>query len=434
MKAGGATRLQMVHQWVYSHGLWRCTTCAKYSWGNEQQGPVCDTACGGPKELVQGPRMAELGHVILVGRLEGVPVRFCARCGARASWKSVLLARKCRGHPASQATESLLRRLRAGVDPRTKKPLIDVLPLNAFLRKLAEPVKVEVKGPEQKSEADNMDVEATGSEVEVVPWQPLRASGDTLVAAPGRWWEQGDPPSARRRAGRRYAKKELWKGTGVSDGAMRVVRLAPLTRKGGKAGGRRQPLGEPTSKVPRRRGDACRDTKRKATQSSETTSRRRQASGLQPEDMPDVEEEVAIGRSSEIAPSRPVVQTSRDAEVSSGRESEDLSRRGAKRDAEAVASPGRRELTKEEQTRLERSREEAKARRSRKAEAAFGREADCEEPPGRVVKRGDGPEGDPTEPLAKRKAEETQLTPAQVRLAALKRRVQAKEAASAAHL
>ena len=244
VKADRATRLQLVHQWVCSHGLWRCTTCAKYSWGNEQQGPVCDTACDGPKELKQGPRMAELGHVILVGRLEGVPVRFCARCGARASWKSVLLARKCRGHPASQATESLLRRLRAGVDPRTKKPLIDVLPLNAFLRKLAEPVKVEVKGPEQKSEADNMDVETTGSEVEVVPWQPLRASGDTLVAAPGRWWEHVDPPSRRHRAGRRYAKKELWKGTGVSDGAMRVVRLAPLTRKGGKAGGRRQPLGE----------------------------------------------------------------------------------------------------------------------------------------------------------------------------------------------
>ncbi len=102
-------RREAQHEWVRAENAWRCRTCLRCHLGAKLVGAVRFERCSGPRLELQRQRLADKGHSLCVAQGEGMPVKYCSRCGAWSTRRAFNLARECPRTPSAAGRQALIR-------------------------------------------------------------------------------------------------------------------------------------------------------------------------------------------------------------------------------------------------------------------------------------------------------------------------------------
>ncbi len=103
------------HDWEYTAGRWRCSSCWTYVAGNGAVPPARRReACQPSRDSDRLRQFESRGHTML--RTEGdLPIMFCVRCGSWTSRRANRLAKPC--EPPTAAGKMALKRISEGLHP-----------------------------------------------------------------------------------------------------------------------------------------------------------------------------------------------------------------------------------------------------------------------------------------------------------------------------
>ncbi len=107
--ANRARRSVVQHEWVKMDRAWRCRTCLRCHLGVRLGGTVRHERCPGPRLNLQQRRLQEKGHSLCIAQGEGMPVKFCSRCGAWSTRRAFNLSKQCPKVPSAAGRQALAR-------------------------------------------------------------------------------------------------------------------------------------------------------------------------------------------------------------------------------------------------------------------------------------------------------------------------------------
>ncbi len=102
-------RREVQHDWVRADNAWRCRICLRCHLGARLAGAVRCERCPGPRLALQQRRLEERGHRLCVAQGDGMPIKYCSRCGAWSTRRAFNLARDCPRAPSAAGRQALVR-------------------------------------------------------------------------------------------------------------------------------------------------------------------------------------------------------------------------------------------------------------------------------------------------------------------------------------
>ncbi len=97
------------HDWVRMESAWRCRTCLRCHLGAKLIGAVRFEKCDGPRLALQQQQLQQKGHSLCVAQGEGMPIKFCSRCGGWSARRAFSLAKQCPRTPTAAGRQALAR-------------------------------------------------------------------------------------------------------------------------------------------------------------------------------------------------------------------------------------------------------------------------------------------------------------------------------------
>jgi hypothetical protein len=147
------------HEWVWAQNQWMCVTCGRSCRCRNRK--IMGSPCLGFPAYAD----IDLSHRCYRGFVGHLPLVFCRACGAHSTARKGKLLQQCRPRPSTIVT-----RLRRGVHPATRAPLIGVQPLGRLVRRthaLQSQLAQSRQGHDTQTEARD---ESSSAEPPPLPW------------------------------------------------------------------------------------------------------------------------------------------------------------------------------------------------------------------------------------------------------------------------